>query len=251
MIIWCIRSQVRFILSICCDIIRYFRSRSMFFLLPSITRGAAGKTHLHSEKNENASMHINRNRITSPFYPYTNNISQYFLFERQTFSHKLIRRWALLGCISIGISHSISVSRALEIPNFPFKTGYQMLPQPNFICWRGYQKWILYNEKVGPSQMHRARRWRPGIRGSGLARIKCARLRGAGWPERHWPGNRWLERWLPERGACQRNTGRSGTGLGGAGFEGASKALARKALTFVQGTHGSIQRHVVRLPYLG
>jgi hypothetical protein len=39
-------------------------------------------------KNEYASMHINRNRITSPFYPYTNNINQYFLFERQTFSHK-------------------------------------------------------------------------------------------------------------------------------------------------------------------
>ena len=30
-----------------------------------------------------------------------------------------------------------------------------------------------------------------------------------------------------------------------------SEALARKALTFVQGTRGSIQPHVVRLPYLG
>ena len=30
-----------------------------------------------------------------------------------------------------------------------------------------------------------------------------------------------------------------------------SEALARKALTIVQGIHGSIHRHVVRLPYLG
>ena len=30
-----------------------------------------------------------------------------------------------------------------------------------------------------------------------------------------------------------------------------SEALARKALTIVQGIHGSIRRHVVRLPYLG
>jgi len=30
-----------------------------------------------------------------------------------------------------------------------------------------------------------------------------------------------------------------------------SEAPARKELTIVQGIHGSIQRHVVRLPYLG
>jgi hypothetical protein len=30
-----------------------------------------------------------------------------------------------------------------------------------------------------------------------------------------------------------------------------SEALARKELTIVQGIHGSIQRHVVRFPYLG
>jgi hypothetical protein len=30
-----------------------------------------------------------------------------------------------------------------------------------------------------------------------------------------------------------------------------SEALVRKELTIVQGIHGSIQRHVVRLPYLG
>ena len=65
------------------------------------------------------------------------------------------------------------------------------------------------------------------LSGKALARRPLVRkviARERSLPEKHWPEWNWV--------------------LG-------SEVLTRKALTTVQGTHGSIQRHVVRLPYLG
>ena len=96
-------------------------------------------------------MHINRNRITSPFYSFiqitSTNIS---CLKDKHFLIKVIyavNKVSLVGYVNSGISNLISVSRAREIPYFLFKTGYQLLPQPNFI----YGEMDIkngYNEKV-------------------------------------------------------------------------------------------------------
>ena len=67
------------------------------------------------------------------------------------------------------------------------------------------------------------------LSGKALARRPLVRkviARERSLPEKHWPEWNWSRRcWVRRRWP--------------------------EKLTFVQGTHGSIQRHVVRLPYLG